>query len=446
MWLLPVLSGVASAVTRTFYRLTRSGAAVPSHGPVLIVANHPNSLLDPAMVAVAAARPVRFLAKAPLFTDKLVGWLVRAAGAIPVYRHRDDPGSTSRNSEMFSAVRDALVSGSAVGIFPEGISHSEPSLSPLKTGAARIALEASAALGKPCPIVPVGLVFRARELFRSEAMIIVGEPVQLDDLASAGNDDPEVVRELTARIDAALRQVTVNLERWEDAPIVECAEAIHAAEFPDGAPGAAPVRDPAGRVGRLQVTTDLLKALRNANDPRWAPLADDISRHARLLRRLRLRPSELHGNAAAGEAIRWTFRQLPYSGILPIVVTVIGAILFWVPYRVTGMVATRTAPQRDTISTHKAMYGMVIFAIWTLLLAIIIGFAFGLLAGIAGLLLLPIVGFAVLTIGERWRDAWGEAQRFMLRVRRGDLISEMRARQRDLAERLEQIRLERAKL
>ena len=444
MWLLPVLSTTASLVTRTFYRLTRAGESVPGSGPVLLVANHPNSLLDPAMVAVAAARPVRFLAKAPLFSDKLVGWLVRGAGAIPVYRHRDDPGSTARNSEMFSAVRDALAAGSAVGIFPEGISHSEPSLSPLKTGAARIALEAAGVLGRTFPIVPVGLVFRARELFRSEAMIIVGAPVAWDDLSTRGNDDSGAVRELTARIDAALRAVTVNLERWEDAPIVECAEAIHAAEFPDALTGLDDAtRNPAEHVSRMRVTTNLLKQLRDANDPRWAPLAEDVARHDRLLRRLRLRPAELHTKARAREAVRWTFRQLPYSGLLPFLVTIVGAILLWVPYRLTGAVAKRTAPQRDTVSTHKAMYGIVIFAAWIILIAVVAGVAWGAIAALAAVILLPLVGLAVLTIGERWRDAWGEAQRFVLRVRKRDLIEEMRARQRDLAQRLEQIRAER---
>lgn len=433
MWLLPALSGVASAVTRTFYRLTRAGEPVPATGPVLLVANHPNSLLDPAMVAVAAGRPVRFLAKAPLFTDKLVGWLVRGAGAIPVYRHRDDPGQTARNTEMFSAVRDALTGGAAVGIFPEGISHSEPSISALKTGAARIALDAAAVVGKPIPIVPVGLVFRARQIFRSDARIVVGEPIEWPDLATRGGNDAEAVRELTARIDGALRRVTVNLESWEDAPIVESAEAIHAAEFGASA-------NAADQVERIRVTTAILKRIRDANDPRWASLADDLRRHQRLLRRLGLKPSELHGNAKAGEAIKWTFRQLPYSGVMPIVVTVIGGILFWVPYRLTGAIAHRTAPQPDTVSTHKAMYGIVIFTAWIVLLTAVVWAVKGALAALGVFVALPIIGFAVLTVGERWRDAWGEAQRFVVRVRRGDLIGEMKRRQKELAGRLDAVR------
>jgi 1-acyl-sn-glycerol-3-phosphate acyltransferase len=167
---------------------------------VLLVANHPNSLLDPVLVQAVAGRPVRFLAKAPLFTDAKVGWLVRGAGAIPVFRAADDPAQMGRNEDTFRAVHAALAGCAAVGIFPEGLSHLEPGLAPLRTGAARIAL----GVGRVFPVVPVGLVFRAKDVFRSDALVLVGEPVPWDDLAPRGIADAEAVRDLTARIDATL--------------------------------------------------------------------------------------------------------------------------------------------------------------------------------------------------------------------------------------------------
>ena len=90
MWLAPILSQVSNAALRVYYRLHRGGGTVPPNGPALLVANHPNSLLDPAMVALAARRRVRFVAKAPLVTDPLVGFLVGGAGSMPVYRKADD--------------------------------------------------------------------------------------------------------------------------------------------------------------------------------------------------------------------------------------------------------------------------------------------------------------------------------------------------------------------
>ena len=183
MWLLPVFSILGRLAAHIYYRVRFTGPAIPA-GPVLLVANHPNSLIDPTLVVAAGSRPVRFLAKAPLFADRKTSWMVKAAGAIPVYRRSDDPTQMSRNEDAFRAVFDVLASGAVVGVFPEGVSHSEPGMVPLKTGAARIALGAAAQLGQVISIVPVGLSFRAKEIFRSDAFVVRGFPVAWGDLAA----------------------------------------------------------------------------------------------------------------------------------------------------------------------------------------------------------------------------------------------------------------------
>jgi glycerol-3-phosphate O-acyltransferase/dihydroxyacetone phosphate acyltransferase len=128
-WLMPVISHLG---VRSYYRVTLSGSRVPTEGPVLLVANHNNSLVDPALVVVAAERNVRFLAKEPLFRDRLIGWLIRAVGSVPVYRQQDDPAKLAQNLDSFRDVHAVLAGGDAVGIFPEGISHSASQLAPLK--------------------------------------------------------------------------------------------------------------------------------------------------------------------------------------------------------------------------------------------------------------------------------------------------------------------------
>jgi 1-acyl-sn-glycerol-3-phosphate acyltransferase len=433
MWLLPALARVSGLVSRVYYRFSVIGGRVPASGPVLLVANHPNSLIDPAMVATAAQRPVRFLAKSTLFHHPAVGWLVRGAAAIPVYRAQDDPAQMGRNREMFSAVHDALASGAAVGIFPEGISHSAPSLTPLKTGAARIALGGAAVRGSVFPIVPIGLVVRDRGTFRSSALAIVGKPVSWDDLAVGGADDPETVRELTARVDAALREVTVNLERWEDAPIVESAEAIHAAEL--GVP-----HNDLTRLERVRDSALILAALRSANDPRWQGLADDVRKHHRMLRRLRLEPADLREAPKVRAAIGWSFRRLPLIAAILSGVAAVGLAIFWIPYRLTGIVAQRGSPNEDTLSTHKVLGGAAIFFVWILLCAVAIGVVTGGGWGIAAFVALPGLALATLYIVEHWTDSWGDARRFLLKRRRDDLLTDLRVAQRSIAIRLEELR------
>ncbi|MCX5762284.1 MAG: 1-acyl-sn-glycerol-3-phosphate acyltransferase [Gemmatimonadetes bacterium] len=249
--LLPLISAVA---TRAYYRFSVGGARVPAEGPVLLVANHTNALLDAGFVVEAARRDVRFLTKAPLLRHPYIGWLIRAVGSIPVYRIQDDRTLVGQNRDIFVAVHAALAEGDAVGIFPEGTSHSESRLVPLKTGAARIALGASLHLGRSFPIIPVGLVFRDRNSLRSEARVVVGDAFDWDDLAARANEK-FTVRELTRRIDHAMRLVTLNLDSWEDAAIVHVAEQVWSAEH--GSP-----RDSESTVSRLTLTANVLQKFR----------------------------------------------------------------------------------------------------------------------------------------------------------------------------------------
>jgi glycerol-3-phosphate O-acyltransferase/dihydroxyacetone phosphate acyltransferase len=432
MWLLPAFSGIASFAVRTFYRLRVAGERVPEHGPVLLVANHPNSLLDPAVVAAVARRPVRFLAKAPLFSDPQVGWLVRGAGAIPVYRAQDDPARMGGNEDAFRAAYAALAEGDAMGIFPEGLSHSEPGLTPLKTGAARIALGAALRVGEAFPIVPVGLVFRRKELFRSPALAVIGEPVGWDDLAHAGPGDYDAVRELTGRIDDALREVTVNLDRWEDAPLVECAEQVYAAEF-----GLA--RDPAERVERLRDATEALARLRREEHGQWESIVRDVARHARILRALGLRPADLHAAPRLSAAVGWTLRKLAFF-LLAAPLAVLGTVLFYLPYRLTGTLEARSRPSHDVRATYKVLVGGALHLLWTLLLAGSAGAAWGWRAGVATLLSLPLLGLLTLAVQNRWAGAVDDARRFLLLRRENDRLATLRRRQREIAERLEALR------
>jgi glycerol-3-phosphate O-acyltransferase / dihydroxyacetone phosphate acyltransferase len=431
MWLLPVLSHLSTAASNVFYRLESAGAPVPGSGPVLLVANHPNSLFDPAVVACAARRPVRFLAKSPLFSDPRVGWLIRASGSIPIYRAEDDRTQLGRNEQVFGAVRKALAGGSAVGIFPEGLSHSEPALFPIKTGAARVALGAAEEIGGAFPVIPVGLVYRAKERFRSDALVVLGAQIQWDDLLPAGPDDPRAVRELTARIEAAMRACTVNLESWEDAPLVECAEAVYAAEFRLGA-------EPTGRLARVHQAVGELARLRAAGDATWPELAGELRAHATDLAAAGLTPADLHLQLSPGRILRGSARRLAFLALMALPALAGGA-AYLVPHRVTGHLARRLAPTDDTLATHKILGGAAAYALWTVLLAVVAGVVLGPRPGAAALLVLPLLGLAALVFSDRLRELWRHAQR--LRGLRGrDRLEALRTRQRALAERLEALR------
>ncbi len=122
---------------------------IPRQGPVIVAANH-ISYFDPLCLGVfvdSAGRQARFLAKSELYERRLLGWALRAAGQIPVYRETRDAAKALVDAAA------ALREGAAVVIYPEGTTTRNPDFSPMraKSGIARLAALTGA------PVVPVGI-------------------------------------------------------------------------------------------------------------------------------------------------------------------------------------------------------------------------------------------------------------------------------------------------
>lgn len=227
-----------SLALKLFFRRieTYGEARVPRSEPLIFVMNHPNGLIDPALVFCALPRRISFLAKSTLFPLPVIGWLLRTVEALPVYRRSDPTEDVTQNRETFRRCRELLRRDRCIAIFPEGRSHDSPRLLPVKTGAARIALGALSAGGvssrggspESLKIVPVGLYYTAKTSFRGEALIRFGEPLEVRGVPPGEDGEPphEPVRELSARIEAALLEVTLNAADDEELEAIVRAEQL----------------------------------------------------------------------------------------------------------------------------------------------------------------------------------------------------------------------------
>ncbi len=430
-WLSPIQSPLSSLLAHLYYRLKVVGEPLPRRGPVILVANHNSALLDPVMLSVASRRPVRFLAKAPLFTDSSLRVLVRAAGSIPVYRQKDDASQIGRNAEMFQAVMVALSEGSILGLFPEGRSHRAPSVQPLRTGAARIALEAFALHHTTFPIIPVGLMVRHQGKFRSPALILRGKPVAWEDLAACGAEDRLAVRRLTDRIHTSLRQVTLELEHWEDRPLVECAEAIWTAEYGGNS-------DPAAAMRRLRRAARILGELRRQEGP-YSDVLRQVEQHRRKLQLLGLQPAHLSMDTRWTAGLRRALRTRHLLGFPAALLAVAGYLLFRIPYGIAGALARLRQPQAAALSSRRVLAGVPVYLLWVVGLCITIGWLWGPWPAAAAALWIPATGLSGLWFRERWQVTLRDLRRFLVMRRRREQVTELKSRQADLAERLKEL-------
>ncbi|MEK7726928.1 MAG: lysophospholipid acyltransferase family protein, partial [candidate division KSB1 bacterium] len=202
-----------------FQRLElRHAEHLPTTGPVIFVANHPNSIMDAMILWAVLERKVNYIAHAGLFRPGFMQWLLRNLGVIPVYRRQDDPDKMEQNLSMFRASYEVLERGETIGLFPEGTSDMLRKVKQVKTGAARIVLEAESRNGYDLGVklIPLGLHFFSRSHFRSRVLINVGEPVPLVKYFTHYHTDPTAgVNALTREIQSRLEKLTVNIQDEE---------------------------------------------------------------------------------------------------------------------------------------------------------------------------------------------------------------------------------------
>jgi hypothetical protein len=138
---------------------------------------------------------------------------------------------------------DALESSHAVLIFPEGISHSEPQLSRLRTGLARVALRARDERGvRGLVIVPIGLVFEQKWRARTRVFARVGDPIEMGRWHPPERQREDAVDALTMDIDRRLRESTLNFASADEAAWVLAVSHILSGVFDEPRPLGAPDR------------------------------------------------------------------------------------------------------------------------------------------------------------------------------------------------------------
>lgn len=379
-----------------FRRIEIVGAgSFPEGEPALLVLNHPNSLVDPLLVLLFAPRPVSFLAKAPLFHVPLVGRVVRAFDSIPVHRRQDGVVDPAQTRETFARARAVLERGGLIALFPEGASHGDPRMRPARTGAARIALGASL---HNLQILPAGLFYTAKGMFRSGALLLFGQPLTVVPvpLDPGGEPPADAVRALTAEIERALAAVTLQAETHEAHRLAEIAGKV----FP------APPGSPLEREFALR--RRLLEGYARLNQEH----PDELERVAAHLRRFDreleasgLDPADLAAAPGApAAALRSGGRLLRLVPILPF--AALGFLVHYPIYRAIRPIAVRlTRGHEDVLATSKIVASCVLFPLAWIAAAALACARLGLLWGLATLAALPACGIAALRVAEDLDEA-----------------------------------------
>src|SRR5690554_668230 len=196
----------------------------PENQPLIIIANHPNTLIDAWVIGMLCKQPIYFMAKATFFDSKFKKKLLSALNMIPINRKSEAKTKGVSNQDSLNACYQILGEGKTLVVFPEGTSYKERVLRELKTGTARIALETEKLHeGKlNLQVVAVGINYSQPERFRSNIYIDVDQPRTVMDHYEQYLTEPKTaVYSLTDQFRSRLEKVLVTTETKEEEELLD---------------------------------------------------------------------------------------------------------------------------------------------------------------------------------------------------------------------------------
>jgi len=147
--------------------------ALRQKGPLLIVANHPDSFFDALVIAANCTYPVSFLARGDVFTKPWHNFLLRSLNMMPVYRQREGKEHLHKNQNSFDASVEVLKNGGILLIFIEGTCLNKNEIQPFRKGAARI-LQQAVAQGVSPSVLPAVITYNGFKHFGKKIFLMLG--------------------------------------------------------------------------------------------------------------------------------------------------------------------------------------------------------------------------------------------------------------------------------
>jgi len=362
--------------------------------PSILVANHPNTFLDPLLITALAPGRIHYWAKSTLWKLPILGSILDGMGAIPIHRRQDTGGGRVNNKGALDAAANKILKGAHILIFPEGVSEPGLSLKPVKTGAARLGFQAMEACEweGDLRLVPIGLDYAEPTLFRTHVTIRIGEPIILSEWRNAYNSKPrEAVTEVTELLSFRLKNLLPHLDNPQLETLVHQVQDLYGERI-------------------LQILDE-----KDENAARKA-ISNAVNHYQRLdpdtlfLFNQRM---EIYRQEKARLSTPENHAPIPLKALAKIFLgffsfASFGLIANWIPYRVTGKFAEWFSSGPVWTATAKLACGALTFGVYYLVIGLITFHLFGPL--LAVLLVGAILLSAIIALGASSRFAFRLSQ------------------------------------
>lgn len=351
-------SFISIGLEQFFSKIRVGGVAKVENGAVIIVANHPNYALDALIIGSTFRRELWFIARSTLFKNGFSRWLFNQCHMVPIMRRMDNPDGQIDNRDTFQFTTQVLTGGDGLCIFPEGRSLGERKLSPIKTGAARMAFQAEECknFGLGLVIQPVGLTYSDLRKFQSSVTVTFGAPISVAEYQSAYERDAiEAVRSLTAQIEDGIRSVSVEVAEIEEVALVEKITTVFRTRS-----------EQIDDLTLMRTIAENVKLLRGKDLKRSDAIEQRIDNYLQFASMF-----SMDGTFSLDAQFN------KFSAMVRAPLTLLGAIINYLPYRLVGQIVHNVSDHPAVFASHKFGLGMILFPLWHIFIASLAGFIFG---------------------------------------------------------------------
>ncbi len=227
-----LLQGIAIISLEIYFRkiLFINRQYLSADAPLVVICNHPNTVIDPLLAVMYVHEPCFLLANYSLFKNPIAGAILRTLYCIPVKRVKDvAEGEERNNDDAFRESEEHLMAGRSLFVAAEGSSYTERHIREFKTGAARIIFEAESKTNYAVNIriLPIGLTYFNPLKFGSDVVVEVGEPFSADDWRGRYAENPhKTVDDFTLYIENKFHVLTIHCADVEEDHFLQKLEAV----------------------------------------------------------------------------------------------------------------------------------------------------------------------------------------------------------------------------
>lgn len=190
---------------------------MPADGtPTVLVQNHQNCLIDPlSLVFILSDRMPRYLARASVFKNPILGKAIRWLGALPTYRMKvDGLSSVAKNKGTLDEVANSLRHGETVVLYPEGQHQNKRWLGAFSQAYLKMAFGAAEESGfeREIFVMPSAHHYSNYLGVRADMMVMFAKPISLKPYYELYKEQPrQAMRQVNDLVRGEIERMMLNI-------------------------------------------------------------------------------------------------------------------------------------------------------------------------------------------------------------------------------------------